>query len=89
MDRFLHRVYNPILPYPGIRIEIQFADIVIAGGAGGNDFYDPVGRSGTSPVSQLVRVSDYAYVRFDYKFVVVCEQLDSKRGGVDFAVPFF
>ena len=45
----------------------------MAGGAGGNDFYDPVGRSRTSPVSQLIRIADYAYVRFDYGFVVVCE----------------
>ena len=61
----------------------------MAGRAGGYDFHDPVRRAGTAPVGQLARVADYAYVRFDYKFVVVCEQLDSKRGGVDFAVPFF
>lgn len=58
----------------------------MTGSAWGDDFDDPVGCPGASPVGQLVQVADHTDVRLDYTFAVVRGQLDGKRGWIDFSL---
>lgn len=55
----------------------------MTGGGWRNDFYNPIRRPGTSPVCQLIGVTNYADVRLNHVFIIFGKQLDGKGGRID------
>ena len=76
------RIYDPIFPDACIRIQIQFAYIVMAGCAGRNNLNDPVRRSGAAALRQFTAIADYADIRPDKRLFIFFEP-DCKRSRID------
>ena len=65
-----YRIYNPVFPHIGSAVFIEFDSIIGFRVGGGSDFNDPVRRTDTALVIELVVVADDREVRFDIVLVI-------------------